>query len=528
MTDRITSTARRVFKHDELRPGQRRAVQALLDGHDVLLVQPTGAGKSLTYQLAAVLLDGPTLVVSPLLALQADQTEHLAEYGRTTRARRLSSAETPAQRADALEQVRQGHVEFLFLAPEQLANPDVHEAIAAMRPSLVAVDEAHCVSSWGHDFRPDYRRLGELLDGLGARTIAMTATAAPPVRADIVARLGLQRPVVLVGGAARENLDLAVRRCLDERDQQEKVLTAAVAAAGSGIVYVGTRKAAEQYAQALVERGVAATAYHAGLGKKVRERAQRAFMTDEASVIVATSAFGMGIDKPDVHWGLHAHVPESPDEYYQQVGRAGRDGTPATGTLFFRPEDLALARFHTVAVPKPADVTRVLGVLASRPDAPVDEQAELAGLSPRKLARIANLVRETAADAEIVDVADVRARAEEYQALQKSRVEMMRGYAETRGCRREFLLGYLGEPDSGRCGRCDNCRDGYAEAQAEQRETSGPPPFRAEQPVRHPTFGDGLVMSLDGDAVTVLFQEVGYRTLSVPTVLENNLLTSPD
>ena len=527
MADTIASTARRVFKHDELRPGQRRAVKALLDGHDVLLVQPTGAGKSLTYQLAAVLLDGPTLVVSPLLALQADQTDHLAGYGRTTRARRLSSAETPAERADALEQVRRGHVEFLFLAPEQLANPEVNEAVRAMRPSLVAVDEAHCVSSWGHDFRPDYRRLGELLDGLGARTIALTATAAPPVRADVIERLRLQDPLVLIGGAARENLALRVRRCLDERDQEEKVVAAALEAEGCGIVYVSTRKAAEHYAEVLVRRGMAATAYHAGLAKKVRQRAQRDFMDDRARVIVATSAFGMGIDKPDVRWVLHAHAPESPDEYYQQVGRAGRDSAPATATLFFRPEDLALARFHTVPVPKPDDVTTVLGVLASRPDATPEEQAELTGFSVRKLGRIANLVTEVAADAEIVEVDSVRARAEEYRALQKSRVEMMRGYAETRGCRREFLLGYLGEPGTEPCGDCDNCRDGSAAEQAGRCSTAGAVAFSVEQPVTHPTFGDGVVMSLDGDAVTVLFQEVGYRTLSVPTVLEHHLLTSP-
>ncbi|MGI3780729.1 MAG: DEAD/DEAH box helicase, partial [Janthinobacterium lividum] len=184
MSDRIDEVASTVFGLDRLRAGQRPAVEALLDGHDVLLVQPTGAGKSLAYQLAAVLIDGPTVVVSPLLALQQDQTDHLAAFGGRTQARRVSSAETPRQREEALEEARRGEVEFLFLAPEQLANEAVHAAVTAMRPSLVAVDEAHCVSSWGHDFRPDYLRLGELLGGLEARIIAMTATASPPVRAD--------------------------------------------------------------------------------------------------------------------------------------------------------------------------------------------------------------------------------------------------------------------------------------------------------------------------------------------------------
>ena len=210
MPDRIDEAASAVFGRDRLRAGQRPAVEALLAGHDVLLVQPTGAGKSLAYQLAAVLIDGPTLVVSPLLALQQDQTEHLAAYGGRTRARRVSSAETPKQREEALEAAARGEVEFLFLAPEQLANDAVRAAVTALRPSLVAVDEAHCVSSWGHDFRPDYLRLGELLAGLDARIIAMTATASPPVRTDIVERLHLHDPTVVVGGAARDNIDLSV------------------------------------------------------------------------------------------------------------------------------------------------------------------------------------------------------------------------------------------------------------------------------------------------------------------------------
>ena len=469
MGDRIDEAASAVFGHDRLRAGQRPAVEALLGGHDVLLVQPTGAGKSLAYQLAAVLIDGPTLVVSPLLALQQDQTEHLAGLGGRTRARRVSSAETPKQRTEALEEAAAGEVEFLFLAPEQLANDGVRAAVEALRPSLVAVDEAHCVSSWGHDFRPDYLRLGELLGGLDARIIAMTATASPPVRADILERLHLRDPVVVVGGAARDNIDLSVQRCLEERDQEEKVLAAVTEGRGSGIVYVGTRKAAEHYAEQLVAAGRPAVPYHAGLAKKLREQTQDDFMSSQVDVVVATSAFGMGIDKPDVRWVVHAHIPESPDEYYQQVGRAGRDGLPSTGTLFYRPEDLALARFQTVAVPKPAEVSSVLGALASHPEASSAEQAEAAGVSTRKLERIANLVTEAGAEGETVEVDDVRGRAEEYRALQRSRVEMVRGYAETRRCRRQFLLGYLGEADSPRCERCDNCERGLRDEQAELR-----------------------------------------------------------
>lgn len=524
MSDRIDEAASAVFGLDRLRAGQRPAVEALLAGHDVLLVQPTGAGKSLAYQLAAVLIEGPTLVVSPLLALQQDQTDHLAAYGGRTRARRVSSAETPKQREEALEEAGRGEVEFLFLAPEQLANDAVHAAVTALRPSLVAVDEAHCVSSWGHDFRPDYLRLGELLAGLDARIIAMTATASPPVRADILGRLRLHDPTVVVGGAARENIDLSVQRCLDERDQEQKVLGTVGAAPGSGIVYVGTRKAAERYAALLVEAGRTSTPYHAGLGKKVREQAQADFMSSTVDVVVATSAFGMGIDKPDVRWVVHANIPESPDEYYQQVGRAGRDGEAAQGVLCYRPEDLALLKFQTVGVPSAEEVTRVLGALATLPDRRAEEQAEVAGVSARKLTRIANLVLEAGAEGETVGVDDVREQAEGYRALQRSRVDMVRGYAETRRCRRQFLLAYLGEAESPRCQRCDNCRSGDADEEDAQTATTAASPFAAEQPVRHVAFGDGVVMSVEGEEVTVLFDEVGYKTLSVQTLVEHDLL----
>ena len=367
VSDQIVETAQRVFGHDSLRPGQYEAVRALLDGHDVLLVQPTGGGKSLAYQLPAVLIDGPTLVVSPLLALQEDQTSRLEEYGRRTVARRVSSAETKRERDQALTDAAAGRVEFLFLAPEQLANDEVREAVNAMRPTLVAVDEAHCVSSWGHDFRPDYLRLGELLGGLdGARIIALTATAAPPVRTDILERLQLHRPAIVVGGTARENIYLSVARCLDQSDQEKKVLEAVTTTAGPGIVYVATRKAAEQYADDLGMRGVRSAAYHAGLPKRVREEVQQQFMAGDVDVMVATSAFGMGIDKPDIRFVIHAQAPESPDEYYQQVGRAGRDGEPALGVLFYRPKTSAWPGSSPSSIPKADDVAAVLGVMADR------------------------------------------------------------------------------------------------------------------------------------------------------------------
>ena len=521
MSDQIVETAQRVFGHESLRPGQDESVRAVLDGHDVLLVQPTGGGKSLAYQLPAVLLDGLTLVVSPLLALQEDQTTRLEEYGHKTVARRVSSAETKRERDQALEDAAAGKVEFLFLAPEQLANDKVLAAVTAMRPTLIAIDEAHCVSSWGHDFRPDYLRLGELLEGIdGARIIALTATAAPPVRKDILERLRLRDPVVVVGGTARENIHLSVTRCLDQTDQEKKVIETVTTTEGPGIVYVSTRKAAEHYATELQAEGISAASYHAGLPKRVREDVQQQFMIGDSDVMVATSAFGMGIDKPDIRFVVHAQAPESPDEYYQQVGRAGRDGRPALGILFYRPEDLGLARFFTASIPKHDDVVAVLGALAvNRNQATRAEIAETTGLSVRAVGRILNLLSETGLKADMSAVEQVIARAEAFRSIQKSRIEMMRAYAETTGCRRQFLLQYFGETGVGLCGDCDNCHAGTATDEPELAS-----PFTVEQQVRHETFGTGVVMSLDGEEITVLFDDVGYRTLFLPTVLDRGLL----
>ncbi|HKH54632.1 MAG TPA: helicase-related protein, partial [Propionibacteriaceae bacterium] len=353
----------------------------------------------------------------------------------------------------------------------------------------------------------------------GARIIALTATAAPPVRTDILERLQLHNPAIVVGGTARENIYLSVARCLDQSDQEKKVLEAVTTTAGPGIVYVATRKAAEQYADELLTQHVRSAAYHAGLPKRVREEVQQQFMAGEVDVMVATSAFGMGIDKPDIRFVIHAQAPESPDEYYQQVGRAGRDGEPALGVLFYRPEDLGLVRFFASSVPKADDVAAVLGAMAADGISSRAELANTTGLNGRAIGRILNLLDDTGLDADTSAVDQVIARAEAYRSIQRSRIEMMRAYAETLRCRRQFLLQYFGETEVRVCGDCDNCHAGTA---TDEPETASP--FAVEQRVQHETFGSGTVMSLDGDEITVLFDDVGYRTLSLPTVLERQLL----
>jgi ATP-dependent DNA helicase RecQ len=522
---RVREVARDVFGHTSLLPGQEEAMGALLDGHDVLLVAPTGAGKSLAYQVPAVLLDGPTVVISPLLALQRDQLESLTDADERTQGVRLSSAETPKQQEEALAAVASGESEFVFLSPEQLAREEVQERLAELRPSLVAVDEAHCVSAWGHDFRPDYFRLGELIATLGSpRVIALTATAAPPVRQDIVDRIRLKDPRTLVTGFARPNLALIVRRCVDEGEQRDQVLDAVRDTPGPGIVYCRTRKATEQLAGALTDSGVEAVVYHAGLSKKRRDEAHDRFMSGDLDVVVATSAFGMGIDKPDIRFVFHAQAPESLDTYYQEVGRAGRDGEPASAVLFYRPEDLALGRFFSGAPPKKADVRKVLDAAGTTAEVDRDEVRRATGLGPRKVGRILNLLDEvTAGDAprsKNALVEAVVAQGESHRALENSRVEMMRGYAETDRCRWQFILGYFGEESGEPCGHCDRCEEGTAESTPQ-----GSGRFALQSRVTHPEFGDGTVMDVENDKITVLFESAGYRTLALGIVEDEDLLT---
>ncbi|RZS89755.1 ATP-dependent DNA helicase RecQ [Motilibacter rhizosphaerae] len=524
----VLQTAREVFGWEELRPGQGEAVAAVLAGRDALVVMPTGAGKSATYQLPGLHLPGPTLVVSPLLALQRDQAEGLGAHEgatRTVRGAVLNSDLGVRERAEVLADVREGRAEFLFLAPEQLGNDEVLEEVRALAPSLVAVDEAHCISSWGHDFRPDYLRLGAYLEALGGPpVIALTATAAPPVRDDIVERLGLRDPFVLVQGFARENIRLEVVRPQDGGEQREQVLLRAAASPKPQIVYVATRRDAEEVTGSLEELGLRSAAYHAGLRRSLREDVHTRFLDGGLDVVVATSAFGMGIDKPDVRSVVHAAVPGSLDEYYQEVGRAGRDGEPSEAVLFYRPEDLGLRRFFASGVLKRDELVGVARLRAG--GVGEEEMRERTGFGPRKLPRLLSALEEAAEqqpDAGPEELADAAVAASEaQQRLERSRVEMVRGYAETAGCRRQFVLGYFGEEAPGPCGNCDNCLSGSsASVEGEVPEDA---PYALQGTVAHPSFGTGVVMRYEDDRVVVLFETEGYKVLGLDAVESHGLL----
>ena len=506
-------------------------------GRDTLVVMPTGSGKSAIYQVPALLLDGPTVVVSPLIALQRDQVSGLLEHAGAGGAVQANSSQSERARDAAFEALQAGDVEFFFLAPEQLSKPEVLDAIAEARPSLFVVDEAHCISSWGHDFRPDYLRLHTAIERLGRPTVlALTATASPPVREEILDRLRLEDPAQIVRGFDRPNLHLEVQSFREDDQRREAVVLRAMSEAKPGLVYTATRKSTEAYADALEELGIDAAAYHAGRKAADREDVHTRFLAGELDVVVATTAFGMGIDKADVRFVLHAEVADSLDSYYQEIGRAGRDGEPAEAVLFYRQEDLGLRKFFASGGVDEQALKKVATLVNHADEAlEPEELAEEMDVPKTRVAGLVNLLEQAGA-VEVQDDGRLAAGeddlspqeaagsavdvAESHRKVEKSRVEMMRAYAETTGCRRQFLLAYFGETLEEPCGNCDTCEAGTAQEQADADDS----PFPLQSRVTHASWGSGVVMRYEGDRIVVLFEEVGYRTLSLEAVAARGLL----
>lgn len=469
----ISAAAQKLLGFKSLRPGQREAIQSLLEGRDTLLVQPTGSGKSAVYQIAGSLLSGGTIIISPLIALQKDQADSI-QASQLDETAVVNSTLSASEHQETLERIEDGEVEFIFLAPEQLRNPETLERLRNAGISLFAIDEAHCISHWGHDFRPDYLELAHVIEALDHPVVlAMTATASKEVRTEIIERLGMRNPRVFVHGFDRPNISLRVDLFSDEDEKLEAVVKRVEFAEKPGIVYVATHKHAEMLAKDLKERGVDAVFYHGGLKAKDRDEIQDRFMKGDVPVIVATNAFGMGVDKPDIRFVYHADVSDSVDAYYQEVGRAGRDGEPAEAVLFYRPGNISSQRYKTGAGRvNTADLQAITDALVSKEkSASPQELSHDTGLSQRKVINIVHKLEEVGA-AEKLTTGEVHllqqkspaqmieAASEQQQFLKdlrSRRLQQMQQYAEGRHCRREYIMRYFGDDFSGPCGNCDRC-----------------------------------------------------------------------
>ncbi len=535
-SDRIEHIAQERFGYERFRPGQEEAIRSVLDGHDTLAVTPTGSGKSAIYQIAALMIPGPTVVISPLIALQRDQVESIEEQ-EAGGAAQVNSTVRERDRQEAFENLEEGELEFLFIAPEQFDDEGTLERLREAEPSLLVVDEAHCISEWGHDFRPAYLRLGAVIEALGhPAVLALTATASPVVREEIVKRLRMRDPRTTVRGFDRPNIWLGVERLKDEATKKRALLSHVEAADKPGIVYAATRKGTEEIAEDLLERGLKAVAYHGGMKAGERERIQEAFLGGEAEVIVATIAFGMGVDKPNVRFVFHYEVSDSVDSYYQEIGRAGRDGEAARAILFYRPEDLGIRRFFAGSGQVDLEQVQRVAEAVEEREGPVNPRTlrEETNLSHSKLTTALGRLEEAGAvellpTGEVVrggryhdlgEASEEAARAQEHrEQFERSRIEMMRGYAEVRDCRRKYLLNYFGEKFGEPCGYCDNCEAGIL-----VEEDEGDEPFPINSRVVHEEWGEGLVQRYEGDKIVILFDEVGYKTLAVELVKERDLL----
>ena len=472
------------FGFREFRYPQGDVVSAILNGRDVVVVMPTGGGKSLCYQLPAILLDGVTIVVSPLIALMKDQVDALLARG--VAATLINSTISNAEQRERIHKMRDGAFDLVYIAPERFRSRSFVQALGQITIAFFAVDEAHCISQWGHDFRPDYFRLGPILEELGnPPTGAFTATATEEVRGDILARLGLEDPLIYIAGFARPNLSFMVTEIQREMDKYDR-LREVIRRHKTGIIYCASRKRVDEVTEYLKSYSVKAVGYHGGYDEDTREEAQNQFTQNRCDVVVATNAFGMGIDRADLRFVLHFEIPGSLEAYYQEAGRAGRDGEPAECELLFNYADTRIQEFFIVGNNPGLELIRrvysllllvgdekgeiLLSIhdLAARLGQGTNEMAVRSALTtldrhglierydiPGKRVRGTRVLRRELNPFQLpIDVAALR----EKEKRDRSKLKAVVDYAYSRECRQKIILRYFGDPDCKDCGACDRCR----------------------------------------------------------------------